>query len=46
MDRPWYEELDITTGEIVFFKKLLGIEDTYENIEQIREDLNKLKNNN
>ena len=46
IDRPWYEELDLTTEEIVFLKKLLGIEDTYENIEKIREDLNKLKNDN
>ncbi|MDD4844326.1 MAG: protein kinase [Anaerotignum sp.] len=42
-DKPWYEELDITEQELLFLKKLMGIEDTYTNIEQIRTDIMKLK---
>ncbi|KXL54011.1 serine/threonine-protein kinase PknB [Anaerotignum neopropionicum] len=42
-ERPWYEELDITEQEILFLKKLMGIEDSYTNIEEIQSDIMKLK---
>ena len=42
-DRPWYEELDLTKEEQIFLKKLMGIEKKYNNILEIREQLEKVK---
>lgn len=44
-DKPWYEELDLTTEEESFLKKLMGIEKGYSSIKEIREQLEKIKNN-
>ncbi|CEN77884.1 protein kinase domain-containing protein [Paraclostridium sordellii] len=43
-DRPWYEELDLDNEEINFLKRLMGIEKSYENTDEIRTDLLKIKN--
>lgn len=42
-ERPWYEELDLNEEELIFLKRLMGIEESYENIEEIRDQLEKLK---
>lgn len=44
VERPWYEELNLNSYEIIFLKKLMAIEKPYENIEEIRADLDKIKN--
>lgn len=43
-DKPWYEELDLTTEEKIFLKKLMGIEEEYKSIEEIRKQLEKIIN--
>lgn len=43
IEKPWYEELDLNVEEIKFLKKLMGIEGMYQNIEEIKIQLNKLK---
>lgn len=45
-ERPWYEELDLNLEEKTFLKKLMGIEGSYHNIEEIKEQLEKIKNMN
>lgn len=42
-DRPWFEELDLTIEEKIFLKKLMGIEGSYHNMDEIREQLGKIK---
>ncbi len=46
IDKPWFKELDLKPEEKVFLKKLMGIEESYENIHEIRQQLNKIKNSN
>lgn len=43
-DKPWYEELDLNNEEINFLKRLMGIEKSYENTDEIMTDLLKIKN--
>ncbi len=45
-ERPWFEELDLTSEEEIFLKKLLGIEKNYQNIDEIRSQLEKIKTTN
>lgn len=45
-DKSWYEELDLSTNEEIFLKKLMGIEEEYDNIQQIKEQLRKIKTEN
>ncbi|MGG5461833.1 serine/threonine protein kinase [Clostridium sp. B9] len=45
-EKPWYEELNLKPEEEVFLKKLMGIEEAYKSIEEIREDLKKIKDSN
>ena len=45
-ERPWYEELNLNEEEKVFLKKLMGIDKEYENIEQVRQQLEKVKSTN
>ncbi len=42
-EKPWYEELDLNLEEKNFLKKLMGIEGSYHNIEEIKRQLEKLK---
>ena len=42
-EHPWFEELDLTSGEEFFLKKLLGIEKKYLNIDEIKSQLEKIK---
>lgn len=42
-ERPWYDELSISEEEKVFLKKLMGIEKSYNSIDEIKYDLSKLK---
>lgn len=44
VEKPWYEELNLNSYEIRFLKKLMSIEEPYKNIEEIRADLDKIKN--
>lgn len=46
IERPWYEELDLNLEEKIFLKKLMGINGSYKNIEQIKVQLDKIKNAN
>lgn len=46
IDKPWFKELDLNQEEKVFLKRLMGIEESYENIHEIRQQLNKIKNSN
>lgn len=45
-DKPWYEELDLNNKELTFLKKLMSIEESYENTDEIMNDLSKIKNTN
>ncbi|NRT35560.1 serine/threonine-protein kinase [Clostridium beijerinckii] len=45
-ERPWFEELDLNSEEKIFLKKLMGIEESYRDIEEIRKQLEKIKNMN
>lgn len=42
-ERPWYEELDLNNEEKIFLKRLMGIEDRYQNIEEIKIQFEKIK---
>lgn len=43
-ERPWYEELDLNLEEKIFLKKLMNIDESYKSIEEIKEQLEKIKN--
>ncbi len=43
INKPWFKELDLKPEEKAFLKRLLGIEETYENIHEIRQQLNKIR---
>lgn len=43
-DKPWYEELDLNSEEEIFLKKLMNIERNYKSIEEIKKQLQKIKN--
>ena len=45
-ERPWYEELNLNEEEKIFLKKLMGLDEEYEDIEQVREQLEKVKSTN
>ncbi|HWQ30782.1 MAG TPA: protein kinase [Negativicutes bacterium] len=36
--RPWYEELDLSTGELYFLKRLMGLEERYETMGELKAD--------
>lgn len=40
--RPWYEELDLFDRELLFLKRLLGIEEGYNNINEVERDFLKI----
>ena len=42
-ERPWFNELDLAFEEEIFLKKLMGIEDSYLSIEEIRNQLEKIR---
>lgn len=44
-EKPWYEELDLETKEERFLKKLMGILDEYQSIDEIRTDLEEIEKN-
>lgn len=44
VDRPWFKELDLSKEEVVFLKKLLGLEKCYKSIYEIRKQLEVIKN--
>lgn len=43
-DKPWYEELNLNPEEEIFLKKLMNIEGKYESIEEIKRQLDRIKN--
>jgi len=45
-DKPWYEELDLNPEEEIFLKKLMNIKGKYKSIEEIKRQLEKIKNMN
>ncbi len=45
-DRPWYEELDLKNDELIFLKRLMGMEKPYENTDEIMRHLLIIKNSN
>lgn len=42
-EKPWYDELDLIEEERHFLKKLFGLDGEYNNLEEIRKDLEELK---
>jgi hypothetical protein len=42
-EKPWFEELELKPEEVMFFKKLMGIEDSYKSIDEIKDQLEKIK---
>jgi len=42
-ERPWFEELDLTADEENLLKRLLGIEEIYQNADEIKNQLEKIK---
>lgn len=45
-EKPWNEELDLTKNEKLFLERLMGIKDSYEDIKDIRKQLNIIINEN
>ncbi|MDS0525415.1 protein kinase family protein [Clostridium sp. SHJSY1] len=45
-EKPWYEELDLNSEEKIFLKKLMNIDGNYKSIEEIKQQLEKIKNMN
>ncbi len=45
-DKPWYEELDLKNDELIFLKRLMGMEKPYENTDEIMRHLFIIKNSN
>ena len=45
-EKPWYEELDLNNEELIFMKRLMGIEIPYENTDEMMTDLIKIKKTN
>lgn len=43
-EKPWFEELDLNQYEITFLKKLMGIDEKYNNIKDIENDLKVISN--
>ncbi|NBK99228.1 MAG: protein kinase family protein, partial [Erysipelotrichia bacterium] len=43
-EKPWFEELNITDQEKNFLKKLMAIDDSFINIEEIENELKQIKN--
>jgi serine/threonine protein kinase len=43
--RPWYEELKLSSKELVFLKKLMGNEKRYKNIYEVEMDFEEMFNN-
>ncbi len=41
--RPWYEELELSSHELNFFKRLLGLDGEYKNIYDVEKDFLKLE---
>lgn len=44
IERPWFKELELTPGEMTLLKRLMGIDETYGSISEIRQQLNKIRN--
>lgn len=44
-DKPWFDELDLNESEKIFLKRLMGLEEEYSNLNDIREQLEKIINN-
>ncbi|MDF2513524.1 MAG: protein kinase [Herbinix sp.] len=42
-ERPWYKELELTPEEITLLRRLMGIDETYGSITEIRQQLKKIK---
>ena len=40
--KPWYDELELSEKEIVFLKRLIGIQEKYENVIDIEHDFYQL----
>jgi len=43
-NKPWYQELSLTKDELIFLKRLMGIEKSYDSTDEINTDLMKIKN--
>lgn len=43
-EKPWYEELGLSLEEDIFLKKMMGIEDEFKSIEEVREQLKRVEN--
>ncbi len=46
IDKPWFKELDLNPEEKVLLKRLMGIKEAYGSIDEIRQQLDKVKKGN
>jgi serine/threonine protein kinase len=44
VEKPWYKELDLNLEEKAFLKRLMGIGKSYRDIQEIKDQLEKIKN--
>ncbi len=44
IERPWFKELELTPEEMTLLRKLMGIDEPYGSISEIRQQLNKIRN--
>ena len=44
LERPWFKELELLPEELTLLRRLMGIDEAYGSISQIRQQLNKIKN--
>ena len=42
IERPWFKELELRPEEITFLRRLMGLDETYGSISEIRQQLNKI----
>lgn len=44
IERPWFKELDLTPEELTLLRRLMGLDETYGSILEIRQQLNRIRN--
>lgn len=42
-EKPWFEELDLKYEEVVFLKRLLSLEESFKTLDEIKKELDKIK---
>ena len=44
VERPWFKELELTPEELTLLRRLMGLDETYSSILEIRQQLNRIRN--